>query len=347
LYKRYDFATIRKAAARLDEFYKTGTLKWRRLPGWRPITPLLPYFEKLLSDFSLYLNKNCQYRSTTICCYMTNSRYFLSFLEQNKHVNLSQITLKDVSDFLPVIAPTHPYSMNTLLTSLRCFNRFLNDKKLSPIDIGPALIGVPAPRYKLQPFFTREEAEKIIAVIDRSSLKGKRDYAALLLAKNTGLRCCDICNLKLNEINWDKQEIKLVQTKTKVPLTLPLEAELGNAIADYILNARPSIDSPFVFVRTRVPFTKISSNAFRSILGTYMKTAGVKCLPGERKLMHAFRRGLGTRMLEAKIPLPTISNILGHTNIDSTRPYLATDFKQLQCCAIGLSDIPVSQEALR
>ena len=78
-----------------------------------------------------------------------------------------------------------------------------------------------------------------------------------------------------------------------------------------------------------------------------MRAAGVEYTPGARKPMHAFRRGLGTRMLEMEVPLPTISNILGHTNVDSAQPYLATNLKQLQCCAIGLSDVPVSQEALQ
>lgn len=340
------FIKIRKAAELLKEFYETGTLKWRQLPQWEYV-PLLPFYEKLMSDFSLYMSTDCQYNSKMIADYKKKSYHFLSFLEKNGHANLSRITLKDVSDFIPAIAPNFPRSMETLLKVLRRFGRFLNEKKLSPIDITSALICIPAPRRKLQPAFTREEAEKILAVIDRSTQRGKRDYAALLLAKNTGLRSIDISNLKLDEIDWHKHEIKLTQRKTGVPLVLPLEAEVGNAIADYILNARPSIECPFVFIRLSKPFINLKPYSLSTILVSYMNAAGVQYIPGEHKRMHAFRRGFGTRMLEMEIPLPTISKILGHTNINSARYYLSTNLKQLQCFAIGLSDVPVLQEALQ
>lgn len=340
--KRNRFIMIRKAATLLNEFYETGTLKWKRLPNWGYV-PLLPYFEKLMSDFSLYMSKDCQYSSSATIGYKGRCHHFLSFLEQNGHVDLSRITLKDVSDFLPVIAPKYAKSMDQILTSLRCLGHFLNEKKLSSIDITIALIGAAAPRRKLQLGFTQEEAEKIIAVIDRSTLRGKRDYAALLLAKNTGLRCIDLINLKLNEIDWRNRQIRLVQTKTGVPLTLPIEAEVENALADYILNARPSVDGPFVFIRLCKPFIKITTGCLAYILKHYMKAAGMEA----HTRMHAFRKGLGTQMLALEIPLPTISNILGHTNIDSAKPYLATNLKQLQACAIGLTDIPVSVEALQ
>jgi integrase len=346
LYCRGYFKKIRKGAALLKEFYETGTLKWRQLPQWGYV-PLLPFFEKLISDFSLYMSADCQYNSIRIVDYKKKCYHFLSFLEKNGHIDLARITLKDVSDFFPAIAPKFPGGMRYLLGALRCFVRFLNEKKLSPIDITPALICIPAPRRKLQPGFTREEAEKILAVIDRSTQRGKRDYAALLLAKNTGLRSIDISNLKLNEIDWLKQEIKLTQRKTGVPLALPLEPEVGNAIADYILNARPSVDYPFVFIRLLKPFIKLNSYSFGGFLISYMKAAGVQYIPGEHKRMHAFRRGFGTQMLGMGIPLPTISEILGHTNINSAWHYLSTDLKQLQCCAIDLSDVPVTLEALQ
>jgi len=339
---RNRFSMIRKAAALLNEFYETGTLKWHRLSRWGYV-PLLPYFEKLKSDFSLYMSKDCQFSSSMIIGHKIKCHHFLSFLEQNGHIDLSRVTLKDVSNFLLVIAPKYAKSMNQILTSLRCFGYFLNEKKLSPIDITLALRGVAAPHRKLQPGFTKEEAEKIIAVIDCSTPQGKRDYAALLLAKNTGLRRIDISNLKLNEIDWNNRQIRLVQTKTGVPLALPLEAEVGNAIADYILNARPSVDSPFVFIRLLKPFIKITPGCLAYILKHYMKAAGMEA----HTRMHAFRRGFGTQMLALEIPLPTISSILGHNNIDSAKPYLATNLKQLQCCAIGLTDIPVSLEALK
>jgi integrase len=56
--------------------------------------------------------------------------------------------------------------------------------------------------------------------------------------------------------------------------------------------------------------------------------------------MHSFRRGLGNWMLEAEIPLGTISEVLGHTSSDSTKPYLALQESHLGKCALSLDRIP-------
>ena len=98
--------------------------------------------------------------------------------------------------------------------------------------------------------YSDEDAQKILAVIDRESIKGKRDFAMVMLAYSTGLRSCDILNLKFENIDWRTHEIRLIQEKTNVPLALPLDAATGNAIAEYILNGRPECDSEYVFIRT-------------------------------------------------------------------------------------------------
>ena len=77
---------------------------------------------------------------------------------------------------------------------------------------------------------------------------GKRDYAMVLLAVSTGLRCCDIVALRLDEVDWRRDEIRLVQAKTATPLVLPLSALAGNAVAEWILYGRPDCDAPEVFV---------------------------------------------------------------------------------------------------
>jgi integrase len=71
-----------------------------------------------------------------------------------------------------------------------------------------------------------QEIEALLAAVDHSSPKGKRDYAILLLACRLGLRISDILTLRLEQIRWDQARLDVVQTKTGDPLTLPLtEAE--------------------------------------------------------------------------------------------------------------------------
>jgi integrase len=207
---------------------------------------------------------------------------------------------------------------------------------------------IPAPRTKIKIGFNTEEIEKILLSIDRSASLGKRNYAMLLLAAYTGLRSVDVLNMKLDDIYWTNNEIVITQRKTGRPLTLPLENNVGNAIAEYILHGRPVSDSPYVFLRCVPPHTnlRIGSAIGSRMVQKYAELAGVKWAADERKGFHSFRRALGAHMLAAEVPLHTISEVLGHANSDSTKPYLSTDFLHLKMCALSLNGIECVREGL-
>lgn len=99
----------------------------------------------------------------------------------------------------------------------------------------------------------------------------------LLLALRTGLRSVDIINLKLEDIHWKCNTIQIVQEKTGTPLILPLLTEVGNAIADYILNGRPPSQQPYIFLRSQAPYQKLSGrSACYGISYKIMKETGLR-----------------------------------------------------------------------
>ena len=163
-----------------------------------------------------------------------------------------------------------------------------------------------------------------------------------MLAYTTGLRGCDIVNLKFDSIDWDACELRLVQEKTNIPVSLPLDTKTGNAIADYILHARPKCKSEYIFLRVLRPYTKIGS--MWTVIAKYAHIA----LGKDRKMNgpHAFRRGMGRQLLEANIPAPLICDILGHSSSVSLRQYTASSLEKLKVCAGTISAIPIAQEAL-
>src|SRR5262249_61507223 len=95
---------------------------------------------------------------------------------------------------------------------------------------------------------------------------GKRDSAMVFLAVSTGLRCCDIVALRLDQIDWRHDEIRLVQAKTSKPLVLPLPALAGNAVAEWILHGRPRCDVPEVVVRLQPPFVKLGNSTGSTLM---------------------------------------------------------------------------------
>ena len=135
---------------------------------------------------------------------------------------------------------------------------------------------------------------KTLGAIDRNTPAGKRDYAIFSLAIDCRIRSSDICSLKLEDINWKEQCISIVVEKDLHPVTLPFSRRSGDAIADYILNAR---EVPrFLMFSSSFSFSDsgMTSSLLCVRLKKCMKNAGINREPHERKSnMHTFRRSLG------------------------------------------------------
>ena len=285
----------------------------------------------------------------TIRLYQTVSRQFLKYAELEQHKATAELRLEDVSQFIRYISKYYQStSMRALLSALRCFLRYLEEKGLTAKRLSLAVPSSGARKTIVIPTITVQEEQDILSVTARSTVMGKRNYAMVLLALRTGLRSIDIANLKLLDIKWKAGTIEIVQVKTGQPLILPLLDEVGNAMADYILNGRPYSNEPYIFLRTQAPYQKLSSHsACYGVSCKIMHDAGIRQGVNERKGFHCLRHSLAARMLAQEVPLPVISSILGHGNPESTKTYLSTDLEHLRVCALPLDGIEVAQEELR
>lgn len=339
--QRCAFVNIRKAALWIMEYLNTGRITQSKLVGHN-FAYASSDFERLLREYSRYMDNEDFLKVSSRKTYLLAARrFFRTMNELGKHC-YADITLLDVMNCLIHISKRNPRSIRNMTGEMRAFAKFVHDTHPELPDITPALAFSAAKHHHVYMGYSCEEAAQILSAIDRSRGIGKRDYAMIMLANSTGLRGCDIVNLKFDNIDWSTCEIRLVQEKTNVPLALPLETDTGNAIADYILNARPDVQSDFIFLRLQRPYTRLQS--MWPMVSKYAKIA----LGPERKMNgpHGFRRGMGRRLLEANVPASMICDILGHTSSDALRQYTATSLEAIAVCAGTIASIPVAQEAL-
>lgn len=132
-------------------------------------------------------------------------------------------------------------------------------------------------RRKLLTTYTPEEIVKILNVIDSSSANGKEMYCIISLIAFLGLRVGDVINLKFDNIDWENNQINIVQQKTNQYLTLPLIDEVKFPLLDYLKNGRhPSIDKDYILTTLYAPYTRIKSNStVHRALSRAMDLAGV------------------------------------------------------------------------
>ncbi|MBQ9708349.1 MAG: tyrosine-type recombinase/integrase, partial [Firmicutes bacterium] len=285
-------------------------------------------------DFSRYVNELelRKLKSNTIDGYRRFTYYFIEFLENKGYRNLSDIVCGDVVSFVAVVC-SEKYQATSLgahmpgLKNFLCMNRH-TEKFLCEIPEH-----LPKKRDILK-VYSDDEYNKIIDWIMESNDISSRNRAITLLALNTGLRAVDICAIRLGDIDWEHDCIHIVQQKTGRSHDIPLTEAIGNALVDYLLNERPQSDTDIVFLRAKAPYTPLMSHAgIRGILFNVVNDSDIEP-KGRIYGTRITRHSAASRMLRKGIPLPVISEMLGHGSKDSVMIYITTDDAKLAECTL-------------
>lgn len=261
------------------------------------------------------------------------SRFF-AFLNTKNVMSLDTVTIPIVLEFLKSLTSFGKPTINSIMRTVRYYLKYCHDNGIMHEELFSKL---PNPHYnrqsRLPSTYTEDEVRKTLDTIDMGNPCGIRDYAIILLIARLGLRSSDVANLRFSNIDWESDRIRLTQVKTGNPLELPLLSDVGEAIINYLKNARPKTESDHVFIRVQPPYTEFRSGAVGALVHEHLLRAGIH-LEGRKSGSHALRHSLASRLLEHEIPLPVISEILGHVNTQTTMTYLRIDINELKKCAL-------------
>jgi integrase len=300
-----------------------------------------PAMQKTLRDYEQYCKDRLYLRPSTLLLRTTAATTFLDFLHSSKARTLEQIQVADLSEFVSSRDHLKPRTVARIVSDVRCFIRFLSMRGILQKDLSAELPTVRVPRDATIPsVWDQELIVRLLGAVDRSSAKGKRDYAILLLACRLGFRAGDIRTLKLDNLHWAESTTEITQAKTGTPLTLPLTNEVGQALIDYLKLGRPKSAHREVFLKVSPPFGPFGDNDnLHHIIKYWRQLAGITFRCPQKWGLHSLRHTLATRLLEKSTPLPTIAAILGHTSLQSTRIYAKADVEALRSVALDPEEV--------
>lgn len=262
---------------------------------------------------------------------------FDSYLNNNKK-SVVDITVDLFEDFLSQYCTKH--NRRVYKSIFRELYRYLFDNGILDKDYSSLILKEPkVPQgSKLPTTYTEEEIRRMIHAIDRSSAKGKRDYLVLLLAAEYGWRASDITSFSLDQIDWDKNKVLIVQYKTGIPVEFPLLASVGNAVIEYLKHGRPVGGDNVIIVNHENTHKgkKLTSPTIHSIVAYAMKKATIKNWKTKKHGPHALRHSLASNMLKHNVPISIIKTVLGHQNTETTKAYLSIDIEKLRLCGLPI-----------
>ena len=273
----------------------------------------------------------------SIYALMWEGRNFLAWqLDRCGVDSLMEMSVGDIDRYMDMRSPHQTRkSVKDVAERLRSLLRYLHRTRRTAIDLSPHVIAPLLYAYEGVPSIL--ERDQITAVLETASKDttpiGLRDQAILQLLATYGLRSGEIRSLKIEDIDWRAESIRILHTKTRACSYLPLMAPVGEAILTYLRSGRPQTDAREVFVRTRAPYGRLRvlhSAVFRRIRDAGVKPPG-KCGP------HIFRHARAVEMLRASVPQKVIGDMLGHRSTESTAPYLKLATEDLRAIAL---DVP-------
>lgn len=291
--------------------------------------------DDIATDFAHYLRDERGLSEATIHTFTTEARRFLIARFAGGQVWLRRVRPADVIAFVQDQSKRRkPAIMKGVVTALRSFFRYAQYRG----ETGAALVAsVPSVASwvatpPLPKAIAPEHAKRAIDSCDRGTAVGRRDRAVLLLLARLGLRACEIIRMTLDDIDWDNGYLK-VHGKGRHEGLLPLPRDVGEAIATYLKDGRPTSEDRYLFQRSQAPIRGLQgSSAIFSIVNYAIRRAKVDA---PHRGTHQFRHALAVNMLKRGASLPEIGEVLRHRSPASTAIYARVDVQALRELAMA------------
>jgi len=285
-------------------------------------------YAPMIQEFSLFMRSERGLSDVTIDNYIWYIRKFLSWFYEQGH-SLNKVSVLDVDTF--VRQHRNNWSRVTsacCAKSLRAFFRYAERRNWCANGIAGA---IESPRiFKQEALPTRltwDNVQKLIASTDGDRPRDIRDRAILMLLSIYGFRSGEIAQLRLEDLDWEREIINVYRSKQRITQSYPLTYTIGTAILRYLKQVRPRVKGRNVFITLRAPFRPISASSMYHAVSSRLSQLGIRSL---HRGPHTLRHACATHLVSEGFSLKEIGDHLGHRSALATRIYAKVDLAGLR-----------------
>jgi integrase/recombinase XerD len=240
-----------------------------------------------------------------------------------------QLKLDDLQEFLAHIHDLNlkERSQARIISGIKAFYRYLLLEDLINDDPTELLEG-PKLSRKLPDTLSQEEVQSIIDAIDLSKAEGMRNKAILETLYGCGLRVSELIELRISNLFFDVDFIKVVGKGNKERL-VPIGSDAIKFIKIYLNEIRVHLNihsdyEDHLFLNRRGK--GLSRIMIFTIIKNLTETAGIK----KNVSPHTFRHSFATHLVEGGADLRAVQEMLGHESITTTEIYTHLDRNYLR-----------------
>ena len=280
-------------------------------------------WESSIKEFKYYLKVERSLADNSIESYLRDINKLADYCRDIKK-NEKSVSNQDIRNFIShlVSEKISPRSQARIISGIKAFYKYLILEDYI-IDDPTLLIENPKIGLKLPEVLSVEEIELIISSIDLSKKQGQRNKAIIETLYSCGLRVTELINLKISNINFKEEYIKVIGKGNKERLT-PIGSNALKYIQIYVNEVRihqkiSKGNEDIVFLNNRG--SKLSRVMIFTLIKNILKKIGVK----KKVSPHTFRHSFATHLIEGGADLRAVQEMLGHESITTTEIYTHLD----------------------
>ncbi len=281
-----------------------------------------------IQSFVDYLSLEKNYAAHTVAAYRKDVEDFQSFLLTNfSDDNLAEVNYAQIRSWIIELVDSglSNRSINRKTSSLNTYYKFLikiGDVADSPLAKHKAL----KVQKKVHIPFSEQEIEAVLNSAATHDFEAMRNKLIVELLYSTGVRRSELINLKLKDIDFEQQQIKVLGKRNKERY-IPLLTTVQETLKSYLemRKALPQIKAPGFLFLTQKGAQIYAALVYR-IINTYFSEFSSKV----KKSPHILRHSFATHLLNHGADLNAVKELLGHSSLAATQVYTHNNISELK-----------------
>jgi len=321
----------RPASPKAKTRFINHAVRWLRFLGWLEEADEIrhPHGAEVAA-FEAWMRRDRGLSEETIRDYRAAADQFFDWLVAS-NIPLASVRIVNIDDAIndkKARGTCGRRAIHDYAQRLRAFFRFAEARDWCTPGMAN---GIMPPRFKrdeaVPKGLKREDVVRLLATTEGDRLVDKRDRALLMLLIAYGLRAGEVSGLRLDDLDWQNEMLRVRCPKPGRTHTYPLSRGVGNAILRYIRDVRPSSFGRALFFTMCAPIRPLG----RKALGTIVRDrlAGIGIVSGRRGT-HALRHAAAQHLLDQGMSMKVIGDFLGHRDPSSTAIYAKVNLAALR-----------------
>lgn len=295
--------------------------RWLRFLGWlkNPETANHSHAREV-AEFAARMSSERGWSDATIEGHCRTADRFFVWLDE-RGVDLASVEIS-VIDEVVTGYQARGYSRSTVhlyAQQLRTYFRFAEEQGWCKLGLADGIM--PPRRHSGETVpkgLNRDEVVRLLATTEGDQPFEIRSRAILMLLITYGLRSHEVSSLQLDDLDWERETLRVRHRKTGRTHLYPLSCGVGQTVLRYLREVRSVQPERRLFLTLKAPIRPLTRGVIKGIVSMRLDRLGIT---GKRRGPHALRHAAAQHLLDQGLSMKAVGDYLGHRNVAATSVY--------------------------